>query len=117
MARFRGLRGRFIDPFGRSLEREMERQLADDYDATLRRALHAMNPGNAWEVENLASLHERIRGYGHVKLANLAMVKRRERELSAKLEIDAQTGKHVRASMDEMKGAAGLKGIPVVVAR
>jgi indolepyruvate ferredoxin oxidoreductase len=117
MARFRGLRGSFIDPFGRSLERKMERQLADDYDATVRRALRVVNPDNAADVEQLASLHERIRGYGHVKLANLVMVKRRERELSAKLRIDAQTGRHVRASMDEMKGAAGLKGIPVVVAR
>jgi indolepyruvate ferredoxin oxidoreductase len=117
LARFRGLRGRFVDPFGWSLERKMERELADDYDATLRRALHAMNSGNAKDVELLASLHERIRGYGHVKLANLVMIKRRERDLSAKLKIDAQTGKHVQASRDEMKGAAGLKGIPVVVTR
>ncbi|TCK42267.1 indolepyruvate ferredoxin oxidoreductase [Paraburkholderia sp. BL8N3] len=117
MAKFRSLRGGVLDPFGKTLERRMERQLADDYEATISRALGAFTADNARDVEALAALFERVRGYGHVKLANLSMVKRRERDLAAKLGIEAATGAAVRASLDEMKGAASLKGIPVVVAK
>jgi indolepyruvate ferredoxin oxidoreductase len=117
MAKFRSLRGGVLDPFGKTLERRMERQLADDYETTISRALRALTADNAKDVEALAALFERVRGYGHVKLANLSMVKRRERDLAATLGIEAATGTAVRASLDEMKGAASLKGIPVVVAK
>lgn len=117
MAKFRGLRGGVLDPFGKTLERRMERQLADDYEVTMSRAFGVFSADNAKDVEALAVLFERVRGYGHVKLANLSMVKRRERDLAAKLRIEAATGAAVRASLDEMKGAASLKGIPVVVAK
>jgi indolepyruvate ferredoxin oxidoreductase len=117
MSKFRGLRGGLFDPFGKTLERRMERQLAGDYETTMTRALGALTADNAKDVEALAALYERVRGYGHVKLANLAMVKRRERDLAAALRIEAATGAAVRASLDEMKGAASLKGIPVVVAK
>jgi indolepyruvate ferredoxin oxidoreductase len=117
MAKVRWLRGTVIDPFGLTLERKMERQLAADYETTIRRALGVMSAENAKDVAALAVLHERIRGYGHVKLANLAAVKRRERELAAKVGVEAQTGEFVKAALDGLKGAAGLKGIPVVVAK
>ena len=83
MAKFRGLRGGVLDPFGKTLERRMERQLADDYETTMSRALGALDADNAKDVRRLADLFERVRGYGHVKLANLARVKRRERDLAA----------------------------------
>ncbi len=117
MAKARGLRGTVIDPFSRTVERKMERQLPGDYEVTIGRALKAMNPGNEKDVEALAILHERIRGYGHVKMANASMVKRRERELAAKIGVEAATGIHVKAALDEIKGAGALKGIPVVVAK
>jgi indolepyruvate ferredoxin oxidoreductase len=117
LSKVRGLRGTVIDPFGKSLERKMERELPFDYEVTIRRALKTMTPENAKDVETLALLHERIRGYGHVKLANLSMVKRRERDLGVKLGIDVETGRYVKASLDEVKGAGALRGIPVVVAK
>src|SRR5471032_923402 len=97
MSKVSGLRGTVIDPFGKSLERKMERELPGDYETTIRRALEAMTPDTAKDVETLALLHERIRGYGHVKLANLSMVKRRERELGVKLGIEVKTGRYVKA--------------------
>jgi len=117
MAKFRALRGGLFDPFGKTTERRMERQLADDYEVTMSRAFDALGADNGDDVEALALLPERVRGYGHVKLANLSLVKRRERDLAAKLRIEASTGASVRASLDGMKGAASLKGIPVVVAK
>ena len=39
LAKFRALRGTAFDVFGRTLERRMERQLADDFEITMTRAL------------------------------------------------------------------------------
>ena len=72
---------------------------------------------NASDIAQLAELHSRVRGYGHVKLANLVAVKRSERELAARAGIEAATGAAVQRALDEAKGAGALKGIPVVVAR
>jgi indolepyruvate ferredoxin oxidoreductase len=117
MAKFRGLRGTMFDPFGHTLERKMERELADDYETTVQRALAKLDARNVEEIIKLADLHARVRGYGHVKLANLAGVKRSERELAARLQIDAATGEAVKQALEEVKGAGRLRGIPVVVAK
>ena len=119
LSKVRALRGTALDPFGKTLERRMERQLASDYELTMQRALgrlDARDATSAKDVQALAALFERVRGYGHVKLANLAMVKRSERDIVARLGIEAATGDAVRRSIDAMKGASSLKGIPVVVA-
>jgi indolepyruvate ferredoxin oxidoreductase len=117
LARCRGLRATALDPFGRTLERRMERALADDYEATMTHALTTLDASNADTVVELAQLHARVRGYGHVKLANLAAVKRSERELAARLSIDAVTSPVVQQALDHAKGAHTLSAIPVVVAK
>ncbi|MFX1735666.1 indolepyruvate ferredoxin oxidoreductase family protein [Paraburkholderia sp. A1RI_3L] len=125
LAKGRRLRGTALDPFGRTLERRMERELADDYEATMQRALAMLAASNAnahanvrsEDIAKLAALHARVRGYGHVKLANLAGVKRSERELAARLGIEAATGEHVQRALHQAKGAGTLRGIPVVVAK
>jgi indolepyruvate ferredoxin oxidoreductase len=117
LAKWRGLRGTPLDPFGRTLERRMERELAGDYETTLLRALTRLGANNLEDVAKLADLHARVRGYGHVKLANLAGVKRGERDLAARLQIDPATGEAVKKSLEEMKGAGQLRGIPVVVTK
>ncbi|GLU32761.1 indolepyruvate ferredoxin oxidoreductase family protein [Trinickia caryophylli] len=123
LAKWRVLRGTAFDPFGRTLERRMERALADDYEVTMRQAFVRLDPSNAGDpathatLAALASLHARVRGYGHVKLANLASVKRTERELAARLAIEPATSDAVQAALAAAKGAGSLRGIPVVVAR
>ena len=117
LAKWRGLRGTALDPFGRTVERRMERALADDYERTMQRAFASLSAANADDVTKLAELPARIRGYGHVKLRNLASVKRSERELAGRLGIEAATSGAVQHALDEMKGAGSLRGIPVVVAK
>ncbi|MCM3377997.1 hypothetical protein M3654_23585, partial [Bacillus licheniformis] len=80
-----------LDPFGRTVERKRARALADASETTLPRAFAAMTPGNAALVVQRADLHARVRGFGHVKVRNLAGVKRAERELALQLGIDAAT--------------------------
>ncbi|HEY3598158.1 MAG TPA: indolepyruvate ferredoxin oxidoreductase family protein [Paraburkholderia sp.] len=117
LAKWRGLRGTPLDPFGHSVERRMERQIADDYATTMQRALTILNAQTAEDIAKLADLHTRVRGYGHVKLANLAAVKRSERELAARIDLEPATGAVVKRALEAAKGAGTLRGIPVVVAR
>jgi indolepyruvate ferredoxin oxidoreductase len=73
LARFKGLRGTWADPFGHTQERKLERQLADDYEAMLRtEILPLLTADNHGLAQQIARVPERIRGYGHVKLGNLA---------------------------------------------
>ncbi|MBD9370479.1 indolepyruvate ferredoxin oxidoreductase family protein [Xanthomonas sp. XNM01] len=81
LAKLRVLRGGAFDPFGRTAERRMERQLIADYIATIERLLPTLDHGNAELAAQIASIPEQIRGYGHVKDAHLHAAKAREAEL------------------------------------
>jgi len=73
LARLRGLRGTWLDPFGHTDERRLERELGDDYEAMIRdQILPLMTADNHALAQQIARVPERIRGYGHVKLGNLA---------------------------------------------
>jgi indolepyruvate ferredoxin oxidoreductase len=77
----RRVRGTWLDPFGHTAERKLERQLARDYEATVGELLGSLNAGNRDLAATIAAVPERIRGYGHVKLANAATEKARWQEL------------------------------------
>ncbi|WP_374567760.1 indolepyruvate ferredoxin oxidoreductase family protein [Ideonella sp.] len=82
LAKVRRIRGRWFDPFGHTEERKMERALANEYEALLRDTLlPALDARNHASAVALAKLPERIRGYGHVKLANVATAKAQQPEL------------------------------------
>ena len=67
LAPLRVLRGTALDPFGRSDERRAERGLIAEYEATVEDILHGLAPATLATAVALASLPDRIRGYGHVK--------------------------------------------------
>jgi indolepyruvate ferredoxin oxidoreductase len=67
LARLKGLRGTWLDVFGRTAERKMERQLIVDYRKTTEGLLPVLNAQNLDLVVKVASLPDIIRGYGHVK--------------------------------------------------
>jgi indolepyruvate ferredoxin oxidoreductase len=72
LAKFKGLRGTRIDPFGWTAERQMERQLINDF-VELTRQLTGHARTDEWQqVKDMLSLPQQIRGYGHVKLATVA---------------------------------------------
>lgn len=117
LARLRALRGTPLDPFGRTEERRMERALADDYEATMTRAFEVMDAHNADLVAALAALPARVRGYGAVKLASVAAMKRAEQPLALRAGVSAATSAAVARAIESIKGAGALRGIPVVVAK
>jgi len=81
LAKGKALRGTALDPFGRTAERRLERSLVDAYEARIRDLLGALTPERVAVAAAIANVPHGIRGYGHVKLANLAIAKARESEL------------------------------------
>ena len=86
LAKLKGLRGTAFDPFGKTAERRMERQLIADYEATVERLLARLDAENHGLCVAIAELPDRIRGFGHVKQANLKAVKADEAKLLAALD-------------------------------
>lgn len=81
LARFKGLRGSLLDPFGKTAERKMERQLIKDYEILVEELLAKLTPVNHDLAVALASLPTEIRGYGHIKEDSIMKAKTREAEL------------------------------------
>ena len=84
LARLRRLRGTAFDIFGHTAERRVERRLIAEYEAILDEIERALSPENHETAVELARLPLEIRGFGHVKEANLKRVKAREAELLAR---------------------------------
>jgi indolepyruvate ferredoxin oxidoreductase len=74
LARLKGLRGTRFDVFGWTRERRMERRLLVDYEDLLDELLAGATPARMEVARKLASLPQRIRGYGHVKQAAVEAV-------------------------------------------
>ncbi len=72
LRRLRGLRGTVFDPFGRTAERKMERELIAEYEELVAELLTGLTPDTLAEAVRIAELADRVRGYGHVKLDNVA---------------------------------------------
>jgi len=67
LARGKRLRGTFLDPFGYSAERRLERRVLAEYEQTVATILERLAADNHAFAVALARYPERIRGFGHVK--------------------------------------------------
>jgi indolepyruvate ferredoxin oxidoreductase len=85
LARLRRLRGTPFDVFGRSAERRTERRLIGEYEALLEEIRTHLSAANHAIAVDLLALPLEIRGFGHVKEANLTRVKAKEAELLTRL--------------------------------
>ncbi|MFL5333476.1 MAG: DUF6537 domain-containing protein, partial [Geminicoccaceae bacterium] len=81
LARLKGLRGTWLDPFVRTADRRLERRLIVDYEVLLKELLAGLTPENHATAVELASIPDRIRGFGPVKERFLHHAKAREAEL------------------------------------
>jgi indolepyruvate ferredoxin oxidoreductase len=81
LAKLKGLRGTALDVFGYSEERRTERKLIADYEAMLTEVLGKLTPDNHHVAVGLAAIPEKIRGFGHIKMRNLATAKAEEAAL------------------------------------
>jgi indolepyruvate ferredoxin oxidoreductase len=71
LARMKGLRGTGLDIFGRTEERRTERALIGEYEAIIGELAEKLNHDNHALALLIAAVPEAIRGFGHVKAANI----------------------------------------------
>jgi indolepyruvate ferredoxin oxidoreductase len=73
----RRVRGHWYDPFGHAEVRRVERALIGEYRAQVDQAVAALDSANQASVAALCELPDMIRGYEHIKLANVALWRER----------------------------------------
>ena len=84
LAPLKVLRGSWLDPFGHTEERRMERQLIADYRDLMNRVRAGLSAERHELALELARLPEGIKGFGHVKARNAQAVKTRWAALDAR---------------------------------
>jgi indolepyruvate ferredoxin oxidoreductase len=83
LAKLKGLRGTIWDIFGKTAERKQERLLIEDYFFLMETVLSKLTRDNHGAAVELASIPEKIRGYGHVKEKAIIEAKSQERQVRA----------------------------------
>jgi indolepyruvate ferredoxin oxidoreductase len=81
LAKLKGLRGTWLDPFGRTADRRTERALVAEYEQTVERLLGGLARENHAVAVEIASLPEEIRGYGRIKEKSIAAARSKREEL------------------------------------
>ena len=90
LARMRGLRGTWLDPFGRTAERRMERALIQQYEEDMAAALPGLGGPARPAILALAALPLQIRGFGPVKMNSAVEAGKRREELLAAIRQGGQ---------------------------
>jgi indolepyruvate ferredoxin oxidoreductase len=94
LAKLKRLRGTALDPFGYTHERRTERRLIAEYEGLIDWLAMRLSPANHAAAVALASVPEKIRGFGHVKERHLKEANaERERLLAAFNAIAPEAGR------------------------
>ncbi|PKO54320.1 MAG: indolepyruvate ferredoxin oxidoreductase, partial [Betaproteobacteria bacterium HGW-Betaproteobacteria-21] len=78
LAKFRHLRGSMLDPFARSHDRKLDRELIADYERVVEEILGDLTLSNFEAAVELAALPDQIRGFGHIRERYLANARKRQ---------------------------------------
>jgi indolepyruvate ferredoxin oxidoreductase len=100
----RRLRGTPLDFFGRTAERRMERELVAAYRARIEALLPALDASRVKVATEIAALPLSMRGFGHVKLANVALARAREAELLHRFDPQAYPQPERKAQAGQIRG-------------
>jgi indolepyruvate ferredoxin oxidoreductase len=90
LSKFKFLRGTPLDPFGYSMDRRTERKLVAEYQTMLEMITAELSTANHHTAVGLASIPEKIRGYGPVKERHLVAAKAEEAALREQFNNGAQ---------------------------
>ena len=71
LAKGKRLRGTWLDPFGHTAERRMERALIGEYRALAERIVASVTPETMVQAIDLAASHQLVAGFGPVKQAGM----------------------------------------------
>ncbi|WP_312799817.1 indolepyruvate ferredoxin oxidoreductase family protein [Pseudomonas sp.] len=89
LARLKGIRNTWLDPFARTEDRKREFKTLREYEANLDEILQRLTPDNYSVAVELAKLPLDIRGFGPVQERYLATTERKRAELLARLRQQA----------------------------
>ena len=110
LAHGKRLRGTVFDAFGRTEERRMERGLIGEYEARINGLLETLDGARLPLATQIAQLPLTMRGYGHVKAANVALARARESELLHRYD----PARYPAPPRPSAPSAGHLRGIAVV---
>ncbi len=110
LAHGKRLRGTAFDLFGHSAERRTERGLIDHFDGLLQDMAAELKADNQSIAARVAALPLSVRGFGHVKLANLETARIREAELLHRF----APSRYAKPSTAGAHGAGQIRGIAIV---
>jgi indolepyruvate ferredoxin oxidoreductase len=109
LAKGKALRGGVFDVFGHTEERRMERELVTQFEQRVDELAANLTADRLPSALQIALLPLSMRGYGHVKIANVALARAREAELLHRF-MPERYAKPVAAT----PAAGQFKGIAVV---
>jgi len=85
LAKFKGARGKWYDPFGRTAERKAERALVKQYEGDIAEIVKRLPEGHYGLLVELARVPDLIRGFGPVKDTNMEKAAEKRRALLSQL--------------------------------
>jgi indolepyruvate ferredoxin oxidoreductase len=109
LAKGKALRGSVFDIFGHTEERRMERDLVTQFERRVDELAANLSADRVPSAIQIAALPLSMRGYGHIKIANVALARMREAELLHRF-LPERYPKPVAAT----PAAGQFKGIAVV---
>ncbi len=104
LAHGRRLRGTIFDVFGRTAERHLERQLITSYLQRIEAVGTALTAQRLRLATEIAAVPLTMRGFGHVKLANVALARAREAELLHRFDPAAYPRPTAAAEAGQIRG-------------
>jgi indolepyruvate ferredoxin oxidoreductase len=110
LAKGKTLRGGPLDLFGRSAERCLERALIAEFEARLEALLQDLSTERQSLAAEIAKVPLSMRGYGHVKLANVALARAREAELLSRFNPARYPKPAAPARAGQLRGIAVVAG-------
>jgi indolepyruvate ferredoxin oxidoreductase len=85
LSKFKGLRGTFLDVYRNSSERQMAHRLLAQYEQDINDCISRLQASNYATAVQMASLPEKVRGYGHVREQHTAAMEQDRAKLLATL--------------------------------
>jgi indolepyruvate ferredoxin oxidoreductase len=110
LAKGKFLRGSMFDPFGHTAERRMERDLVTQYERRVEELISDLNVDRLPVAMQIAALPMSMRGYGHVKIANVALARAREAELLHRFMPDRYPKPVATPTAGQFRGIAVVSG-------
>ena len=91
LPKLKGLRGTWMDPFGYTHDRQVDRALIHEYRERVEGVIKQLTGSTLPQALAVAAVPEVIKGYGHVRLASVAVARQQWAQLQGNRQTDTLT--------------------------